>query len=308
MSDPELRAAVRSYLAARPAAGWAAFAADLGVGGLTVPEEYGGAGRPDLAEVAVVAAELGRVLSPLPFLQSAVLAVEALRAAGSDHRLGELAEGSVSATVVFPGPLRLSGGRLYGVARHVLEGEVVLAYAGGALVEAVPSRREPYRTMDASRPLGELVFDGVPARVLGDGGGWERVRDLGIVALAAEQAGGAARCLEAATAYAKVREQFGRPIGAFQAIKHKLAEVHMAVETAQAAVEAAARGELPAAAAGSVCGTAYLLAAGENIQVHGGIGVTWEHEAHRYFKRATADACLLGSPREHRARLAGTLF
>ncbi|MEU0487364.1 acyl-CoA dehydrogenase family protein, partial [Streptosporangium sp. NPDC006013] len=158
-------------------------------------------------------------------------------------------------------------------------------------------------------PLTALAFDAVPAVRIGSGAAHERVRDLAVAALAAEQVGGAARCLETAVAHARQRHQFGRPIGSFQAIKHKLADVLLLVESARSAALAAACApleELPvrAAVAGSYCTEAYLAAAGESIQVHGGTGVTWEHPAHRYFKRATADAQLLGTPQAHRARLA----
>ncbi|MFG3439709.1 acyl-CoA dehydrogenase family protein [Nonomuraea sp. NPDC047897] len=352
----EARAVVRSFLSARPGAPWAAFAAELGVAGLAVPEEYGGAGC-GAREVAAVAEELGRALSPYPFLQTAVLAVAAVRSGGDEAAMARLlpalASGQVTATVLLPGDgaLRLEEGLLTGSAPYALEGELVLAYAGGLLVEAVPTRRVPYRTMDDSRPLTGLCFDRVPVRRAGSGAAWERVRDLGIAALAAEQVGGAARCLEMATAHARGRHQFGRPIGSFQAIKHKLADLLLLVESARSAALAAAeagsatngtgnatnatngpsgptdatdsatdratggtgatgeqegRGDelgTYAAVAGSYCSEAYLAAAGENIQIHGGIGVTWEHPAHRYFKRATSDAQLFGPPRSHRARL-----
>ncbi|MBB6344692.1 alkylation response protein AidB-like acyl-CoA dehydrogenase [Nonomuraea muscovyensis] len=308
----ELRDVVRSFLSGRPGAPWAAFAGELGVAGLAVPEEYGGAGC-GAREVAAVAEELGRTLSPHPFLQTAVLAVEALRAGGDEAAMARLlpalASGEVTATVLLPGEaeLRLRDGLLTGSAPYALEGELVLAYAGGLLVEAAPTRRVPYRTMDESRPLAGLSFDRVPVRPAGSGAAWERVRDLGIAALAAEQVGGAARCLEMATGHARSRHQFGRPIGSFQAIKHKLADLLLLVESAHSAALAAAEpgDELAtyAAIAGSYCSEAYLAAAGENIQVHGGIGVTWEHPAHRYFKRATSDAQLFGPPRAHRVRL-----
>lgn len=303
----DLRDAVRSYLSARPEATWPAFARELGVAGLTVPEGYGGAGCGP-AETNVVSHELGRALAPHPFLQTAVLAVEALKAGGDAESqarlLPQLAEGERSATVVIPCDLRLEGGRLSGRVPYALEGDLVLVYAGGLLLEAEPSLRVPYTTMDASRPLVELAFDGVPARPVGDGGGWARVRDLGVAALANEQVGGARRCLETATEYAKVRHQFGRPIGAFQAIKHKLADLLLLVESAGSAAANAAESGAAAAIAGSYCTEAYLAAAGENIQIHGGIGITWEHPAHRYFKRATSDAQLFCAPHEHRARLA----
>lgn len=309
----DLRDAVRSFLAERPDAPWSRFAGELGVAGLTVPEEYGGAGC-GMAEVAVVCAELGRVTASHPYLQT-VLAVEAIKAAGDSTAMARLlpriADGSGTATVLLPGDgdLTLDGDLLTGTARYALDGEVVLAFVGDELVEAAPSSRTPHTTLDQTRPLGALTFSAAPVLRVGDGAAAGRVRDLGVTALAAEQVGGAARCLETAVAYAGERHQFGRPIGSFQAIKHKLADLLLLVESARSVALAAARatdGELPvlAAMAGSYCSEAYLAAAGESIQVHGGIGVTWEHTAHRHFKRATADAQLFGPPQSHRARLA----
>ncbi|WP_043640913.1 acyl-CoA dehydrogenase family protein [Nonomuraea candida] len=352
----ELRAVVRDHLAARPGASWQAFARDVGVAGLLVPEEHGGAGCGP-AEMAAVAEELGRVLSPHPFLQTAVMAVEALRAclpaaetpatdgrpapehgAGGSHAadgpdgldragaaggpdgageageagrlLARLAEGAVSATVVLPGDgeLRLDGDLLTGIVPYATAGELVLLYVDGLLVEAVPAGREAYTTMDESRPLQRLVFHDTPVRRIGDGSSWVRVRDLGIAALAAEQAGGARRCLEMAVEHAKRRHQFGRPIGSFQAIKHKLADLLLLVESATSAARAAAEDGVAAAVAGSYCTEAYLTAARENIQIHGGIGITWEHPAHRYLKRATSDAQLFCPPQAHRARLGAHIF
>ncbi|MFF4197444.1 acyl-CoA dehydrogenase family protein [Nonomuraea sp. NPDC001831] len=318
LSD-ELGAVVRAYLADRPDATWQAFARDVGGAGLLVPDRYGGAGCGP-AEAAAVAEELGRALSPHPFLQSAVLAVGALMADGDEEArarlLPELASGAATATVVLPGDgeLVLADDRLSGTVPYALDGEIVLVYTGEHLVEAAPTRRTAYPTMDETRPLTSLAFDRAPVRRLGPGTSWARVRDLGIAALAAEQTGGAARCLEMATEYARSRRQFGRPIGSFQAIKHKLADVLLLVESARSAARAAAEAasgpetEVFAAVAGSYCAEAYLTAAGENIQVHGGIGVTWEHPAHRYLKRATSDAQLLCPPRTHRARLAAHVF
>ncbi|MER6575095.1 acyl-CoA dehydrogenase family protein [Nonomuraea sp. NPDC001023] len=318
LSD-ELGAVVRAYLADRPDATWQAFARDVGAAGLLVPDRYGGAGCGP-AEAAAVAEELGRALSPHPFLQSAVLAVGALMADGDEEArarlLPELASGAATATVVLPGDgeLALADDRLSGAVPYALDGEIVLVYTGEHLVEAAPTRRTAYPTMDETRPLTSLAFDRAPVRRLGPGTSWARVRDLGIAALAAEQTGGAARCLEMATEYARSRRQFGRPIGSFQAIKHKLADVLLLVESARSAARAAAEAasgpetEVFAAVAGSYCAEAYLTAAGENIQVHGGIGVTWEHPAHRYLKRATSDAQLLCPPRTHRARLAAHVF
>lgn len=309
----ELRDTVRSFLSRHPDASWSRFATELGVAGLAIPEEYGGAGC-GMAEAAVVCEELGRALSPHPYLQTSVLAVEAIKATGDRAAMARLlpglADGSVTATVLLPGhaELTLDGDRLTGLARPVLDGELVLAYVGDVLAEAVPSARAPLAALDRTRPLTALTFDAVPA-VRMDGTGYERVRDLAVAALAAEQVGGAARCLETSVAYARQRHQFGRPIGSFQAVKHKLADVLLLVESARSAALAAARAPLEelsarAAVAGSYCTEAYLTASAENIQIHGGTGVTWEHQAHLYFKRASADAQLLGTPQAHRARLA----
>jgi alkylation response protein AidB-like acyl-CoA dehydrogenase len=330
-----LRSAVRDFLrdscpparelAGRPEAAralWRRFAGELGVAGLAVPEEYGGAGC-GFAEVAIVCEELGRTLTPFPYLQTVVLAASAIVESGDPAAMARLlpgiADGSVTATVVLPGdfaggaPPTLDGDRLYGTAPYVLDGDVVLVFAGGVLVEATPTAREPHPTLDSTRPLTALTFDGSPVRRAGDGVSPARVRDLGVAGLAAEQVGGAARCLEAAVAHAGQRRQFGRPIGSFQAIKHKLADMLLRVESARSAAYAAAEAApagLPvlAAMAGSYCTETYLHAAGENIQIHGGIGVTWEHDAHLYFKRATADAQLLGPPQSHRARLAAAVL
>ncbi|MFC4059333.1 acyl-CoA dehydrogenase family protein [Planomonospora corallina] len=309
-----LRDTVRSFLAGHPGSAWSRFAGELGLAGLAVPEEYGGAGC-GTAELAVVSEEIGRALSPHPYLATAVLAVEALRAGGDTEAMARLlpsiADGSRTATVLLPGDaeLTLSRGRLTGAAPCALDGEVVLAFVGDELVEAAPSARTPLTTLDGTRPLTAFSFDAVPVRPAGDGAARDRVRDVGVACLAAEQVGGASACLETALSHALRRHQFGRPIGSFQAVKHKLADLLLRVESARSAALAAARAlpaELPVAAAvaGSYCGEAYLAAAGENIQIHGGTGITWEHSAHRYFKRATSDAQLFGPPHTHRARLA----
>lgn len=326
-----MREAVRTFLREATGATWRRFAGELGAAGLAIPEEYGGAGC-GFPEVAIVCEEIGRALSPLPYLSTVVLAASAILESGDpearERLLPAIAEGTTTATVIFPddADLSLDGDRLSGLAPYVMDGRimdgpvmdsveshVVLVYVDGALVEAEPSARRSYVTLDPTRPLAELTFDEAPVRRLGDGRAAARVRDLGIAGLSAEQAGGAARCLESAAEYAKRRHQFGRPIGSFQAIKHKLADMLLKVESARSAAYAAAEASaeelsVHAAMAGSYCTEAYLSTAGENIQVHGGIGVTWEHDAHRYFKRATSDAQLFGPPEAHRARLARAVF
>jgi alkylation response protein AidB-like acyl-CoA dehydrogenase len=178
---------------------------------------------------------------------------------------------------------------------------------------------EPINGVDPTRRQGRVRLQDAPATPLGTVGGaapvLERVLDTAVVLLAAEQVGVAERCLAMATGYAKEREQFDRPIGSFQAIKHKLADVLLEIEAATSAVMFAmwtadeAPQELPqvAAIAGSTCSEAALLSAAENIQIHGGMGVTWEHPAHLYLKRATTSRQLFGDPQRHLERLARTL-
>ncbi|MFE4264995.1 acyl-CoA dehydrogenase family protein [Streptomyces sp. NPDC056883] len=373
----ELRDAVRAVLARHPGhTAWAPLTAQIGAAALAVPEQYGGLGCGP-AEVGVVMAELGRVLSPVPYLGSAVLTVEALLASGDREacakHLPHLAEGTVVGALAWAeeqgDPLAPGGGwedgdlsaraepagadwLLTGTKQYVLTGpaepSLLLAFAwmdpapgpgtaagaarsAGSAAAAGPGIPVPpgqgkrrlglfellaapaaftvRSTMDRTRPLAELTLDRTPARLLSaDGAGvLARVRDLACTALAAEQAGAAARALEVTVRYAKERVQFGRPIGSFQAVKHRLADLHTAVEGARSlALAAAAADAAPeaAAAAKSACSEASAYVAGEMIQLHGGIGITWEHEAHEYFKRAHGSALLFGSPAAHRERLA----
>jgi alkylation response protein AidB-like acyl-CoA dehydrogenase len=193
-----------------------------------------------------------------------------------------------------------------------------------ALPTTLPGVRiEPLATMDLTRPYASIAFDAVEVaaeQVLGAAGeagsAFSRAQALGNIALAAEQCGGAEKCLAFATDYAKQREQFGRAIGSFQAIKHKLADMMVLVEAAKSAVYYAActADENPeqlfeaAAVAKAYCADAFFKCAGEAIQIHGGIGYTWEHDAHLYFKRARASMNLLGDSRHQRETIAEQLF
>ncbi|MFG2140026.1 acyl-CoA dehydrogenase family protein [Streptomyces sp. NPDC048650] len=340
----ELRSAVRALLARQPdASAWRPLTAQIGAAGLAVPEEYGGAGCGAL-EVHVVMEELGRALAPVPFLGSAVLTTQALLACGDPARLPELADGSVVGALAWaengswePAAVRTEARRgvdgawrLTGVKEHVLDGAdagllIVAARtdAGLSLFETAPDarglRRERLVTMDSTRPQARIVLDGTVGRPVGrDGDGarvLRRVTDLGCVALAAEQVGAAERCLELTVAYARERVQFGRPIGSFQAVKHRLADAYVRVEAARsaawgaafAAAEGAAELSRFAAVAKSACSEAFSAVAGEMVQLHGGIGITWEHDAHRYFKRAHGCGQLFGAPARHRERLAAEL-
>ncbi|MFI7455088.1 acyl-CoA dehydrogenase family protein [Nonomuraea sp. NPDC049714] len=175
-------------------------------------------------------------------------------------------------------------------------------------------RVESLVTMDRTRPQARVRFDAAPARLIAADGRrvLERLLAVAAAALSAEQLGGSARCLEMTLAYVRVREQFGRPIGSFQAIKHRLADLYVLVESARSVSDDAARAladdapdlQVRAATAQAYCAEAYSAVAAETIQLHGGIGFTWEHEAHLHFKRAHSAAALFGSPAWHRARLA----
>jgi alkylation response protein AidB-like acyl-CoA dehydrogenase len=176
--------------------------------------------------------------------------------------------------------------------------------------------RQSLNTMDQTRKQAKLTFDNTPATLVGtDGAGWgtmSTVLDLAAIALAAEQVGGAQFVLDMAVQYAKDRVQFGRPIGSFQAIKHKCADMLLEVESAKSAAyyglwcASELNDELPSVAslAKAYCSEAYFHAAAENIQIHGGIGFTWEHPAHLYFKRAKSSELLFGDPAYHREQLA----
>lgn len=301
-----------------PAGVWAGLT-DLGAPALMVSAEHGGLGA-GLPEVHVVQYELGRTLTPTPMLSS-VLAAAALPAGDP---LPAVAAGTVAA-LAWSGPdgrwsacvTARQDGTLDGEAAYVLDGDtadtllvVARTEAGEGLFEVDPAtaRRTHTPTMDRTRRLATVTLDRAPGRYVGPFDA-ARVRDVACAALASEQAGTAARCLELTVEYTRQRTQFGRPIGGFQALKHRMADMHVLVETAESAALAAAfagPAELPAraAAAKAHCGEAVREVAGEMIQLHGGIAITWEHDAHRYFKRAHGGAQLFGAPPVHVDRLA----
>ena len=222
------------------------------------------------------------------------------------------------------------GWELDGEAHYVLDGDradVLLAAArapdGIALFEVDPRQRGVIRravtTMDTSRRLAVVRLDGAAGRPVGSGpadAALARARDLACIALSAEQVGAAQRALELTVAYTQVRVQFGRPIGSFQALQHRMADLYVLVESARslsyAAASAAAVGAddlgLRAAAAKAYCSETLTRVAGEMIQLHGAIGITWEHDAHRYFKRAHGAAHLFGRPSGHVARIAAAVI
>jgi len=306
---------------------WARLA-ELGVTGLTVDEKHGGAGAGHV-ELAVVAEELGRALAPVPFV-AVTLAATALSAAeGADDLLARIAGGEAVATVAGAGvsdgapTATQSGGgwTLEGTANLVLDGQHadhVIVLTGGRTfaVDATASglTRTALDSADPTRSFARLDFAGTPATVLnGDASG--AVRRAAALTMAAEQAGGTAHCVETTVEYAKIRMQFGRPIGSFQAVKHALADMYSESEQAVAALRFAAwaadedpdEADNAASLAKIACSEAYAHVAAQTIQLHGGIGFTWEHDAHLYFKRARADNALFGDPARHRELLAQRL-
>ena len=322
---------------------WRRLCGEIGVAGLLVPESHGGAGG-SLADVLVVMAELGRALAPVPMLGSAVLATTVLLEAGDDtagRLLPALAAGTTVAALAWAGEDGLwdpgqaacrasqdpaGGWRLSGEAHYVLDGDVagvllVAAHAPDevAVFEVDPAAagvtRRAVTTMDSTRRLATVSLDGAAGRPAGCGpAGLARARDLACLALAAEQAGAARRALEQTVAYTKERVQFGRPIGSFQALQHRMADLHVLAESAWSLCWAAAQDGsehgpgLRAAAARAYCSEALLRVAGQMIQLHGAIGITWEHDAHRYFKRAHGAGQLFGPPSAHLARIADALL
>ena len=323
---------------------WKQMGEQLGLQGLAVPEEFGGSGFT-YVELGVVLEEMGRSLLAAPYFSTVVLAANALLHCGDDGAKKEylpgIASGETIATLAFTEEsgrwdadgiqLQASGSgdswTLTGTKMFVLDGHVadlvlVAARTGAGISlfavqgDASGLTRTPLSTMDQTRKQARLEFADTPARLVGtDGAGWDtmsRVLDLAAVGLAAEQVGGAQKVLEMSVEYAKVRVQFGRPIGSFQAIKHKCADMLLEVESAKSAAYYAMwaaselNDELPVVAslAKAYCSDAYFHAAAENIQIHGGIGFTWEHPAHLYFKRAKSSELLLGDPTYHRELLA----
>ena len=324
MDTPEqaaLREAVRDFCRKHAdAAAWARLTGELGLTGLAIPECHGGAGA-GLAEVAVAVEETGRVLLPAPYLSTALAGAvlsegdAVFGGSGAAEFLPGIASGALRAAFVLVGSVAAAGGRLTGVAHHVLDGAeadlfVVRASDGerDALfaVRAVDTVVTPAGTLDQTRSQATVEFRDAPAVAAGRAAA--RAEDLLRVMLAVESVGAAAHCLDVTVGYLKTRVQFGRPIGAFQALRHRCAdlavEVASARATAYAAVRAAAGSpaELPVLGplAKRHCVDVFWHVAAEMIQLHGGIGFTWEHEAHRYLKRAKTSQLLYGNPAELR--------
>jgi alkylation response protein AidB-like acyl-CoA dehydrogenase len=326
---------------------WAQMANELALQGLGIPEEFGGQGFGPV-ELYVVFEEMGAALFCSPYFSTVALAANALLLVGSETDQAEylpgIASGETIATVALTDDAGLwdlsntsttatrsgEGYVVDGIRSYVTDGSTaslllvpamtdkglsLFAIAGGATGVA----RESLATMDQTRKQSRIEFTKAPAALIGEDGGalagLEATMQIAAAALAAEQVGGAQRVLDSSVEYAKNRVQFGRPIGSFQAIKHKCADMLLDVESAKSAAYYAAwaaqerNEELPIAAslAKSFCSEAYFHCAAENIQIHGGIGFTWEHPAHLYFKRAKSSELFLGDPAYHRELLAQQL-
>ena len=324
---------------------WAAVMAEMGFGGIAVPARHGGAGLGHV-ELAILMMEMGRTLHPSPYLSSVCMAATAVLNAGSEAQQAQFLPGMVSGETIAalaymsaagqPQPdatlsasgndFRLSGSAGFVPYGHAADLFIVAARAadGGVSLLALPAHTrglvvERHVTFDLTRPLSTLHFADVAVgaeQLLGPAGQaagvLDHTLDLARIALAAEQTGGAEAVLDMTVAYTKERVQFGRPIGSFQALKHRMADMMVEVETARTAVYYAAciadegsdeLGEA-AAIAKAYCSDAFSSCAGHAIQLHGGIGFTWEHDAHLYFKRARSSAVLLGDAASQRERVA----
>jgi alkylation response protein AidB-like acyl-CoA dehydrogenase len=323
---------------------WAMLTGQLGLSGIAVPARYGGAGYGPV-ELGIVVEEMGRALLVAPYFSTVALAGQALAASGDEGAMARwlpgIADGSRTAALAIaeePGSWELaeitataepagggwtvSGTKLYVVDGHTADLLLTVARTpGGHGVFAVEGddprvQRARLDALDLTRPLASVTLRDARAVPVGAGrdtAAWlSEVTDLVLATLAAEQLGGAARCLELSVEYAKVRQQFGRPIGSFQAIKHKCAALFLEVESGRSAVAqatAALAGREPdaslaAAVAYVHCSAAFTHAAKECIQIHGGIGYTWEHDAHLYLRRAKSSELFFGSPARQRTRLA----
>ena len=347
--EQELRGSVRRLLADRAAWSsvlarvesdephdletWRRLAAETGVAGLAVPEELGGAGA-SWREVAVVAEELGRSVAPVPFLGSAVLATAALLAAGETELLGQLAAGERTAALAvplstwpgsgFPSSVVEQGSELTGRVTSVADAAAADVLLVPAVGEQGPSlwaldafEPVPRTSLDMTRPLADLDLVGAPGRLVAEGEQAEQALAgallTGAGILASEQLGLAEQCLETTVAHLKERYQFGRPIGSYQGLKHRVASLWVEVTRARAVARYAAGclatgdadTEVAVAVAASLCSDVAVQAAEECVQMHGGLGFTWEHPAHLWLKRAKSSQIALGTPDRHRARLAG---
>ncbi len=320
---------------------WQQLCAEVGAVGIHIPEAKGGVGFGPV-ELSIVMEEFGRSLLCSPYLASGVLAATAIAEVATDEQANELLPGLVSGAVI--GALAVTedtqsfqpermqtiaasdGGILSGSKRLVVDGMNANLLIVSAELDNEPRlfavdagangvTRSAQASMDPTRKLARIDFDAAPATVLGTGAvDFTPIYNTALVALANEMAGGAQALLDAAIEYTKLRVQFGRTIGSFQAIKHRLADLLLQVELAKSTAYQAAQVLAAGGAAGAkasevaslakaACSDAYLEAAIQCIQLHGGIGFTWENDTHLWFKRAKSSEVFLGSSNQHRERM-----
>lgn len=350
-AEEDLRAAVRSLLADRADAPtviartesdtpydpqlWKALATDIGAAGLLVPEELGGQGATH-REAAVVIEELGRSVAPAPYLTSSVVATETLLALGAEDGpvaglLAQLAAGRKVAVLAVPFSAAASDTPVLTGALDGTLGPVADAAAADVLLvpttdglyavdtDAPGVAVQPLVALDLTRPLATITLTGATGTRLAEAGVVRSAVDRGLLAgaglLASEQLGLAEWCLTETVRHTRERHQFNRPVGSFQSLKHRMAQLWLEVVSARAAARNAADAlatgspdtQLAVAVAQAYCSKVAVHAAEECVQLHGGIGMTWEHPAHLYLKRAKADATALGTAGRHRESVAALM-
>lgn len=302
---------------------WQLLCEQIGVAALPIPEEAGGAGF-SLAEALIVAEEVGYALAPLPLLSSLITSAALIATPDTGALLERVAIGEVcalasacttSASAELTEPLSYVDGTVSGRIDHVLDGDIasILIVAartadGVALVSVDPANTDRTYTpaMDPTLRLASLTFNDATATLLATDGSnaLAAAHAAGCLTVAALQVGAARRGLDMTVGYAQERVQFGRPIGSFQALKHRMADMLVRVEMARSALLAATEDPSMIHSASAYCSEALSHIGAETIQLHGGIGITWEHDAHLVFKRAHALGQLFGQPHAHRALIA----
>ncbi|TQC48901.1 acyl-CoA dehydrogenase [Rhodococcus sp. WS4] len=318
-------AAVRRAMDTEPGydpAAWKRLCGELGIPALAISEEGGGAGF-GITELAVAMQECGAGLVPGRLLGSGVIAALVLDAVGDRTVLPSVVAGTTIASLAQDPSLTVDGGALFGTASGVLDAmtaDVFVVAAGNSVytvdATAPAVSRHALVTLDPTRRQGMLQFDGAVATLVGSSDGLAAGLDRATVALTAEQLGAMQRCLDLTVDYVKVREQFGRKIGSFQAVKQGLADVYTSVELASAAVAYAAwtadhepeNLAIAASVAKAYVGPEAFEAASQMVQYHGGIAYTWEHDAHLYYKRIKTTETMLGSADDHLGRIAAHLL
>lgn len=306
---------------------WQSFCQELGLAGVILPEEAGGAGL-GMVELAIVAEAAGGQVAALPLLGHAMVCA-AIAAGGTDEQksqwLEQLAMGEVTCAVAYAaGGLQADGGTLSGKLEFVAHGAVaqllLVASAEGAWLVETGSTGVAvanHVTMDQTRPLATITLDNTPASALGDAeAGHVAAWNAGWIVLAAEALGGAQEALDRTVTYSQERMQFGRQIGSFQAYKHRLADMMIEIEQARSAVywaacavdEGSDEATIALHAAKSFCADTFFMCASNMIQLHGGIGFTWEHDAHLFFKRARSIQTMQGNGNWHREQIASLVM